>query len=114
VGTYIRWITDEFSSVFCTAACFGCLLAQEPPKQANEETKPAYFTTIQHGAPQFFEIHHKSSTNKFTSILTKLKCKNHHIATPSSLCRVVATVGSSCVWVQEVIGEVVSCPVTVL
>jgi hypothetical protein len=41
----------------------------------------------------------------------KLKCEKCHVATPTSIHRsaaVVATVGSSCVWAQEVIGEVVS------
>jgi hypothetical protein len=72
---------------------------------------------IQHRAPQIFKIHHKPSTNEFTSILMKLKYKNNHVVGSMSLHYVIVIVaagGSSRVLVQEAIGEVISCPITVM
>jgi hypothetical protein len=88
-------------------------LQNRPIYKQNLHISPQ-ITKIQHRAPQFIEIHHKSSTNEFTSILMKLKCKNRHVTTPTSLCRIVAAIGSSRVWVQEVLGEVVSHPATMM
>jgi hypothetical protein len=54
---------------------------------------------------------------QFTSILAKLKYKNHHVTTPSSLHRVVAivaTVGSYHIWDQEKVDEVISRPAAVM
>jgi hypothetical protein len=68
----------------------------------------AQCTIVHHITPQCIKIHHKSSTNEFANSLMKLKSENRHVATPTSLRRVVATVGSSHAWVQERIGKVVS------
>jgi hypothetical protein len=47
-------------------------------------------------------------------MVMKLKCKNHRVTTPTSLCHVVAAVGSSRVLVQGVGGEIVSRPGAVM
>jgi hypothetical protein len=78
---------------------------------------PPQFTPIQHRAPQIFKIHHKPSTNEFTSILMKLKYKNNHVVGSTSLHCVIVIVaggGSSRILVQEAVGEVISCPAPVM
>jgi hypothetical protein len=68
---------------FFTTVYFGCLPRQGASKTYHYIIKTCIFqhnspqfTTIQHRAPQIFEIHHTPSTNEFTSILTKLKYKS--------------------------------------
>jgi hypothetical protein len=73
--------------------------------------------TIQYRALQIFKIHHKSSINKFTSILMKLKYTNYPAATQTSLHCIVVVVaagGSSCVWVQGAVSKVASHPTAVM
>jgi protein-L-isoaspartate O-methyltransferase len=45
-----------------------------------------------------------------TNILTKLKYKNSRVKTQNSLHRVIAAAGSSRIWVQKGVDEVVTCP----
>jgi hypothetical protein len=71
-------------------------------------------TIFHHKISLCIEIHHNSSTNEFTSSITNLKSQHRRVTTHTSLCCIIAAIGSSYACVQDRVSEVISDPNTVM